>query len=94
MSVDKCKICGHEGSSIYVCNPQASKPEEITILKDHVYFAMQALEVGIENTEELLFDHEQRLGRTTRSNRLAAERLENELSNMKSALDGLKMGEI
>ena len=87
----ECSDCG------YILKPHGSEaviqqyiPEEITILKDYVYFAIDALKVGIENTEELLSDHEERYGRTTRKNRLTAERLEKEISDMKSALENLK----
>ena len=87
----ECSDCGHilkpHGSEAVI---QQYIPEEITILKDYVYFAVDALKIGIENTEELLSDHEERYGRTTRKNRLTAERLEKEISDMKSALGNLR----
>ena len=48
--------------------------------------AKAAIEVGIENTTELLIDWETRFGRTTRSNRMTAERLELDITQMQSAL--------
>lgn len=87
----ECSECGHilkpHGSEAII---QQYIPEEITILKDHVYFAIPALEVGLENTRELLVDHDERYGRSTRKNRLIAERLENEVSQIEDALNNLK----
>lgn len=60
------------------------------MLKDSIYAARTALSAGIENTQELLADHDVRLGRTTRSNRYTAERLEGEIRQMQAALDGLQ----
>ena len=60
------------------------------MLKDSVYAAQEAIRAGIENTQELLADHDVRLGRTTRSNRYTAERLEGEIRQMQAALDGLQ----
>ena len=51
---------------------------------------ISALEDGIENTFELLEDHEMRLGNTTLKNTLTAERLKKEISNMRSVLDKIK----
>ena len=65
-------------------------PESWSMLKDSVYAAQEAIRAGIENTQELLADHDVRLGRTTRGNRYTAERLEGEIRQMKAALDGLQ----
>ena len=65
-------------------------PESWSMLKDAVYAAQEAIRAGIENTQELLADHDVRLGRTTRRNRYTAERLEGEIRQMQSALDGLQ----
>lgn len=61
-----------------------------TVAKDHIYAAIYAIEAGIENTIELLATHEQKLGRTTRKNMFEAERLEREIEQMKSTLNGLQ----
>ena len=66
------------------------QPESWSMLKDSIYAAQTALSAGIENTQELLADHDVRLGRTTRSNRYTAERLEGGIRQMQSALDGLQ----
>ena len=63
--------------------------ERWTMTKDSICAAAAALRVGIDNTRELLSDHDVRLGRTTKSNRLTAERLETEIIQIESALDGI-----
>jgi len=65
-------------------------PESWSMLKDSIYAAQEAIRAGIENTQELLSDHDVRLGRTTRSNRYTAERMEGEIRQMQAALDGLQ----
>tara|TARA_R110000822_G_scaffold59275_4_gene147967 strand:+ start:918 stop:1223 length:306 start_codon:yes stop_codon:yes gene_type:complete len=64
-------------------------PTYWTLNKDKVEAARTALRAGLENTQELLNDYDARLGRTTRSNRHTAERLEGEIREMKSAIDAL-----
>ena len=66
------------------------QPESWSMLKDSILAAQEAIRSGIENTQELLADHDVRLGRTTRSNRYTAERLEGEIRQMKSALDSIQ----
>lgn len=58
--------------------------------KDSIYAARAAIEAGIENTQELLADHDTRLGRTTRSNRYTALRMEEEIWQMQQALKGIE----
>lgn len=55
---------------------QTYQPEIWAMTKDSIYSAIDALMLGIENTQELLIKHDIELGRTTRSNKLTAERLE------------------
>lgn len=66
------------------------EPLKQLILLDTINAVCNALQAGIENTQELLADHDVRLGRTTRSNRMTAERLEDEIAEMKTALENLK----
>lgn len=70
--------------------PQAYQPECWLMQKDSIYAARTALQAGLENTQELLADHDARLGRTTRGNRCTAERLEAEIREMQAALEKLK----
>jgi hypothetical protein len=49
-----------------------------------------ALTAGLENTQELLINHDIALGRTTRGNRYTAERLEGEIRDMKACLELLE----
>lgn len=81
-----------EGLDETACSPSFGGylPESWSMLKDSIYAAQEAIRAGIENTEELLSDHDVRLGRTTRSNRYTADRLEGEIRQMKVALDGLQ----
>ena len=62
------------------------QPEIWAMSKDRIYAAQEALRIGIENSEELLADFDARLGREHRSNRIAAERMEQEIELMKKAL--------
>jgi CRISPR/Cas system-associated endonuclease Cas1 len=66
------------------------QPESWSMLKDSVHAAQEAIRAGIENTQELLADHDVRLGRTTRSTRHTAERLEGEIRQMQAALDSIQ----
>lgn len=45
----------------------------------------EALEIGIENTQQLLADHDERLGRGTSGNKHTAEMLEDEIKKMRRA---------
>jgi hypothetical protein len=70
-------------------NHQYYQPETWAILKDSIYAAQEALKIGIENSKELLAEFEFRFGRSTRSNRITAERIEEEIRQMEYALDGI-----
>lgn len=65
------------------------QPETWAMRKDTIYAARSALKVGLENTQELLIEHDASLGRTTRKNRFTAERLEGEIRSMQSVLEKL-----
>lgn len=69
--------------------PSEYIPESWSMLKDSIYAATDAIRAGIENTQEPLVRHDIDLGRTTRSNRYTAERLELEIAQMQKALEGL-----
>jgi len=57
--------------------------------KESLDLARNALQIGIENTQELLDQRDAQFGRTTRSNKLAAERLELEIEQMRTAAENL-----
>lgn len=65
-------------------------PISWSMLESSILAAQAAISVGIENTEQLLAEHDINLGRTTRGNRYTAERLEGEINQLKSALDGIR----
>lgn len=70
--------------------PTEYQPEYRTMKKDTLYAALHALQTGLENTQELLEDRDSRLGRSTRSNRTTAERLESEIETIQSAIENLR----
>lgn len=70
--------------------PTEYQPESWSMLKDTIYAAQSAIQIGIEYTQELLAAHDARLGRTTRSNKETAERMEYEIEAMKKALADLQ----
>jgi hypothetical protein len=72
------------------CYPLEYQPECWAMKKDTIYAARTALEAGLENTQELLADHDMKLGRTTRSNRYTAGRLEGEIRETEAAIEKLK----
>ena len=56
--------------------------------KDIIHLLRQGagkIDDGIEFGNELLADHDAKLGRTTRRNRVAAESMENDLAEMREA---------
>lgn len=69
---------------------QTYQEEMRTLPKDAIYAAREALKIGIENSEELLSDYDARYGRDHRTNKMSAERMEEEISQMKRALEQLK----
>jgi len=66
------------------------EPEKWWMTKDSIYAAIDALRIGIENSQELLADHDQKYGREHRSNRITAEQMEREIEQMQNALNGIK----
>jgi hypothetical protein len=65
--------------------------EMVTLPKDAIYAARAALKVGYDNTEELLIEHDERLGRTTRKNRFIAENYEADMRSMSLAIQSLEV---
>lgn len=49
----------------------------------------ELLEIGLENTQGALIEHNTSLGRTTRKNREWAETLESDIEKMKTAIQQL-----
>jgi len=66
------------------------QPEIWSMLKDSIYAAQHVIRLGLENTQELLVTHDINRGRGTKSNRLTAERLENDIKQMQNALAELE----
>ena len=60
------------------------------VYKDDIYAAINVIEGGLENTQELLLIHDTSLGRTTRKNKWVAERYEQDIEKMKKTLDNLR----
>lgn len=61
-------------------------PERRAIALENLNAVREALQIGLENTEQVLTDHDIKLGRTTRSNRLTAERLEAEVKSVQETI--------
>lgn len=57
-------------------SPSGSEPLQVTIPMETLLAAIEALDVGWEYSREALWDHEIRLGRTTRRNLMTAEMIE------------------
>lgn len=57
-----------------------------SMLESTVLDARRAIEIGIENTRNLLVDHDAMLGRTIRKNRVFAESMESDIRIMTEAL--------
>jgi hypothetical protein len=66
------------------------QPEIWAVKKDDIYAARSALTDGIAYTKELLANHDRDLGRTHRSNKIAAEHMERAIKDMQCALIGLR----
>jgi hypothetical protein len=64
--------------------------ETVTLPKDVIYAAAAALKAGLDNTEELLMEHDAARGRTTRKNKFIAEVYEVDMHNMKRVIEDLR----
>jgi hypothetical protein len=64
-------------------------PEYIELEKFSLLRIADALKIGLENTEQILTEHEANLGRTTRKNRTYAEQLEQEIVTINAALQSI-----
>lgn len=69
---------------------QVYMPEIWQVPKDAIYFAIPAVEAGLEYTRELLANHDVSLGRTTRKNKLTAEAMERDIEQMLKAIKYLR----
>ena len=61
-------------------------PLSVTVPQAVLDGADEALQLGIDNTRELLANHDGALGRTHRHNRLTAEAMESDILRMSAAL--------
>lgn len=65
-------------------------PERRAITLENLNVVREALQIGLENTEQVLTDHDIKLGRTTRSNRRTAELLEEDIDKFKKVIKELQ----
>lgn len=70
--------------------PQNYQPETVSIPKLEVENIIDALKAGLEHTENVLIDHDNTLGRTTRKNELWAKQLEKDIEFFKTRIKLLK----
>jgi len=66
------------------------EPETWTVRKDYIYAAITSIQDGICYAEECLQEHDERLGRTIRKNKLWAETVEKDIAQMKLTLEWLR----
>jgi hypothetical protein len=62
------------------------QPEIWAVKKDDIYAAKSALTDGIAYAKELLSNHDRDLGRAHRSNKIAAEHMEQAIKDMENVL--------
>lgn len=72
------------------CFPKTYQPEILAIPKPEVENIIYSLELGLENTQTVLAEHDASLGRTTKKNKSWAETLEGDIEFIKSSLAFLK----
>jgi len=63
--------------------------ESWSFLTSTIQAARDAIQIGTEYAQELLIEHDAALGRTTRTNKATAERLEAEIKIMKATIKKL-----
>lgn len=65
-------------------------PEMLTVRKQHILDAIDAINVGIDFAREVLITHDSDRGRTTFQNERLAEMYERNIREMERARDALK----
>lgn len=70
--------------------PEVYQPEIWSIKKDLIIKTIAALELGLENTQEVLIDHDTRLGRDWAKNKVWAEILEGQIKDIQDCIKELK----
>lgn len=71
-------------------NRPKTEVQTSTVKKDAIYSIITVLQIGLQNTEELLSMHDASLGRTTPKNKSTAEQLEKEIDSIKEQIKELK----
>ena len=66
------------------------EPEVWHVRKDYIYAAITSIQDGLSYASECLRDHDERLGRTTRANKLGAEIMEKDIEQMTLSLKWLR----
>ena len=66
------------------------QPEIWQVRKDYIYAAITSIQDGLGYAEECLQEHDGRLGRTTRKNKLWAEIMEKDIAQMRLSLEWLR----
>lgn len=65
-------------------------PEIWQVQKDVIYAAIHAVEAGLEHARTALAEHDAKLGRTTKHNRVWAEIIEDDIRHMEKTLNMLR----
>lgn len=72
------------------CFPKTYQPEILAVPRPEIEMIIYSLEIGLENTQAVLIEHDASLGRTTKKNKSWAETLEGDIEFIKSSLTFLK----
>lgn len=70
--------------------PSEYQPEIWSVDKSDIYSSIYCVSAGLDYTRELLSQHEDNLGRSTRKNRMWAEQMENDIRAMETLLIKLR----
>lgn len=88
----EAKTAQPQALSVAPCSGfQTYQPEIWHVKKDDIYAAIHAVGNGLDYARECLIAHDTNLGRTTLKNRTWAERMEEDIRQMESTLNALRL---
>jgi len=64
-------------------------PEMLTVKKDVIYSAIESLKLGLEYSQEVLADYDQKFGRSRPRNKREAEQIEEDIAQIKKSIKEL-----
>ena len=66
------------------------QPELLTVKKDDIYAAINALSIGYDHATATLKDHDVKHGRITRKDKIWAEQIERDIDAIEKTLERLR----